>query len=299
MQNKFLIRSLRSQPRVVDLPSLEEQRRGMEAMAEHNPPPVEARNESVRIGDLDCEWTHVPGHGPAPLEAPRSAVLYLHGGGFTMGSIATHRSLVARIAMATGVPMLSLDYRLAPEHPFPAALEDALLAYRWLLEQGVTPERLAIAGDSAGGGLVLSTLQRIRRLGLPLPAAGVLLSPWTDLSLSGESIRTKADADPMVTEPGLRQMATAYRGELAPEHEELSPLFADLSGLPPLLVQVGDLEILLDDSLRLVERARAAGVSVELEIGEDLCHVFQFFAPLVPEANEAITRIGAFLRKRL
>ncbi|MCB9752917.1 MAG: alpha/beta hydrolase [Myxococcales bacterium] len=227
------------------------------------------------------------------------AILYLHGGGYVMGSCASHRALAANIARSTGITTHLPEYRLAPEHPYPAGLDDALAAYRALLDRGLAARRLAIVGDSAGGGLSLATLVRIRDEGLPMPGAAVLLSPLTDLTVSGESIHTRAAADPWIKSSTLTPFAELYRATVDAGDPRVSPLFADLHGLPPLLIHVGDDEILLDDSTRLASRARAAGVEVELEVWPRLWHVFHFFAPLLPEANAALAKVSAFLRAHL
>ena len=214
-------------------------------------------------------------------------------------SIGTHRGLCTRLSRAAGARVLNVDYRLAPEHPYPAAVDDALAVYRAVLADGVDPARIAIGGDSAGGGLTLATLVALRDAGDPLPAAGVCISPWTDLSLSGESIRTKAAEDPLIQPSQLAWMAGLYLGDADPKAPTASPLFANLSGLPPLLVHVGTAEILLDDATLLAERAREAGVDVTLEAWEEMIHTWHNFADLLPEGREAIEGIGKYLRARL
>jgi acetyl esterase/lipase len=224
-------------------------------------------------------------------------MLYLHGGGYVVGSIATHLGLAGRLSRAAAARVLLLNYRLAPEHPFPAAVEDATAAYRWLLGTGVKPGRIAIAGDSAGGGLTVATLVALRDAGEPLPAAGVCQSPWIDLEGAGESVTTKAHVDPLVHKDMLLKMASWYLAGANPRTPLAAPLYADLQGLPPLLVQVGTAEILLDDATRLADRARAAGVAVTLEPWEGMIHVWQLFASILPEGQQAIDRIGAFVRQ--
>ena len=221
-------------------------------------------------------------------------VLYLHGGGYVMGSLATHRNLAARVSRATAGRALLLDYRLAPEHPFPAALEDAVAGYRWLLSEGHDPGRLALAGDSAGGGLVLATLVLLRTSGDSLPAAAVCLSPWTDLALTSESMETRADSDPAVDRVTLQHWAEHYLGGSDPLHPLASPLYADLAGLPPLLLLVGTAEVLLDDAARVARKAVVAGVEVVHEQWPELGHVFAAYAN-TPEAAEAVALIGGFL----
>jgi acetyl esterase/lipase len=266
-------------------------RKGMELMTAAAPLPEGTRTSAVDAGGIPCEWIELEG------AEPDRAILYLHGGGYTMGSIATHRALVARLSGASGMRALAVDYRLAPEHPFPAAVEDATAAYRWLVASGVSPERIAIGGDSAGGGLCLATLIALRDGGDPLPAAGFALSPWVDLEGTGDSARTKSAVDPMVDRESLARMGRLYLDGADPRTPLAAPLYAELAGLPRMLVQVGTAEVLLDDATRIVERARSAGVEIELDPWEDLIHVFQAFAPFVPEAQQAIDRVGAFLRE--
>jgi acetyl esterase/lipase len=224
-------------------------------------------------------------------------MLYLHGGGYAIGSIVTHRGLAGRLSQAAAARVLLVDYRLAPEHPFPAAVNDATGAYRWLLAQGIDPARLIIAGDSAGGGLTIAALVAVRDAGMPLPAAAVCLSPWVDLEGSGDSVTTKATADPLVQKAGLLQLAAWYLAGANPRTPLAAPLYADLRDLPPLLIQVGTAEILLDDATRLAEKAIAAGVKVTLEPWEDMIHVWQLFAPMLPEGQKAIERIGVFVQQ--
>ncbi len=245
------------------------------------------------VNGVPAEWVSARG------AAADRAVLYLHGGGYVLGSIGTHRELAARISAASGARCLVIDYRLGPEHPFPAAVEDAVKAYRWLLDVGYAPERLAIAGDSAGGGLTMATLLALKNEKLPLPATGVCISPWVDLAQQGESMTTKHDVDPMVTREPLTMMAKHYLAGADPNTPLASPIHGDLRGLPPLLIHVGESETLLDDSTRLAERARKAGVEVELEVWPEMIHVWHAFAALLPEGREAIGRIGVHLAKRL
>jgi len=270
--------------------SLDELRLGFEKMAGAMRPDADVKCEPVSIGAMKAEWVTAPGADP------KRTVLYLHGGGYVIGSINTHRAMVGRISRAAKARALLIDYRLAPEHPHPAAVEDSIAAYRWMLNQGINPAGVAVAGDSAGGGLTIATLVAIRDAKLKLPAAGVCLSPWVDLEGLGESMTTKATVDPMVQKAGLVDMAKLYLGGKDPRTPLAAPLYADLAGLPPLLIQVGTWETLLDDSTRVAERARKAGVNVTLEPWEKMIHVWQSFAPILDEGQQAIDRIGEFVR---
>jgi len=256
------------------------------------PIPPEVKVERVSAPVAPAEWLR-----PPSAEAGR-VVLYLHGGGYVIGSPRSHRHLAAAIASAAGASGLLLDYRRAPEDPFPAAVEDAVACYRWLTEQGIAPERIVVGGDSAGGGLTVATLVALRDAGERLPAGGVCISPWTDLTFSGESYRTKAAVDPIVARPGIDRMAQAYLGATDPRTPLASPLFADLTGLPPLLIHVGGDEVLLDDAAELANRAKAAGVTVTLEVWERMIHVWHWFLPMLDEAERAIQGIGKFCRER-
>jgi phosphinothricin tripeptide acetyl hydrolase len=216
-----------------------------------------------------------------------------------IGSPRSHRHLAAAIARAAGARALLLDYRRAPEHPFPAAVDDALAAYRWLLESaGVAPGSVVVAGDSAGGGLTVATLLAARDAGLPQPGAGVCISPWVDLTCSLPTYATKAAVDPVVDAALVQKMAKAYLGGTDPRTPLASPLHADLRGLPPLLAQVGGDEVLLDDARELAARAKGAGVDATLEVWDAMVHVWHWFLPMLDEAQAAIDRIGAFVRER-
>src|ERR1700720_693884 len=270
--------------------SVERMRGATEKVSEHVARDVKC--EPVSAGGVPAEWI-VP-----PNAASDRVILYLHGGGYVMGSINTHRAMVARIARASQARALALDYRLAPEHPFPAAVEDATAAYRWLLAQGYKPGKIVIAGDSAGGGLTLAALLAIRDAGLPMPAGAVPISPWTDLEGTGESVRTRAARDVMVTQDNLAHSAKQYYGTHDPKDPLVSPVHADFRGLPPMLIHVGDAEILLDDATRVAKSAKAAGVDVELEVWDDMPHVWHVFAKILPEGQQAIDKIGKFVIAR-
>lgn len=292
-QLQTLVEMLRARPTLAD-ESIAEMRSGFEEIARFFPLPPDVTRTAADAGGVPAEWISAPG-----ARSDR-ALLHLHGGGYIIGSLATHRELAARLSRACLAPVLLLDYRLAPEHPFPAALEDATSAYRWLLAQGLSPNRVAVCGDSAGGGLALSLLVAARDAGQPLPATAVCLSPWTDLESSGESMTRHAEEDPIVQRDWLLRAAQAYlAGTADPRNPLASPLYADLRGLPPLLVQVGTAETLLDDARRLAVRARQAGVETTLEVCDEMIHVWQLFAALLPEGQQAIERIGAFVETRL
>jgi monoterpene epsilon-lactone hydrolase len=249
---------------------------------------------TVQASGVHAEWIE-----PAGMDTLRT-ILYLHGGGYCICSLDTHRGLAVRLALAARARLLIIDYRLAPEHPFPAALEDALAAYNWLLAQGIPERQIAVGGDSAGGGLTLATAISLREGNQALPAALFLLSPWTDLTFTGESVHTMRDVDPIFGSDATRLgFAPAYLGSNDPTNPLISPLFADLRGLPPTLIQVGSDEILLDDSARLDEKLKAAQVSTRLVIWQGMWHVFQVFAPYVPEGQQAILQVGEFIRERI
>lgn len=235
----------------------------------------------------------------SPTGAADSALLYFHGGAFVCGSAAGYRGLAANLGRAADAQTFSVDYRLAPEEPFPAAVEDATAAYRGLLQQGIDPLRIVFAGDSAGGGLAVSALLKLRDEGAPLPSAAVLLSPWADLNCDSHTLETKAAEDPSLTAPGLRAMAGHYLAGQDARHPLASPLHADLSRLPPLLIQVGSAEILLGDAVTLAERAGAVGVAVRLEIWPDMIHVWQAFAFMLEEGRAAIDEAGRFARQTM
>jgi monoterpene epsilon-lactone hydrolase len=275
--------------------SIQDQRSRMDELARRGiriPRGVMVR--SAQAGGVHAEWID-----PVDVD-PRKIILYLHGGGYCICSLDTHRGLAARLAIASRARLLSIDYRLAPENPFPAALEDALATCHWLLAQGIPGKQIAIGGDSAGGGLALATAVSLRDAGLALPAALFLLSPWTDLTFSGNSIQTRKKDDPIFTgEDNRFGFAPAYLGTHDPANPLISPLFADLYGLPPTLIHVGNDEILLDDSIRLEEKLKASGVSARLDIWDGMWHVFQIFAPYVPEAQQAICQIGDFVSEQI
>lgn len=258
---------------------------------------------SPEVPGVSCEALNISGI-PAAWLIPDDAdegnvVLYLHGGAYVIGSIASHRDIASQIAAAARSRVLLVDYRLAPENRFPAAVEDAVTSYRWLLSQGYAPEKIVMAGDSAGGGLTVAAMVSLRDSGDPMPAAAMLLSPWTDLEVTGESVRTVAWKDPMINAGSLRKDAAMYLGETDARNPLASPIYANLEGLPPVYIQVGTAEILLDDARRLAERARADDVTVELDVWEGMFHVWQFFSPIIPESKRAVQALGEYARGKM
>jgi acetyl esterase/lipase len=273
--------------------SLEEWRKIDDFIARYASVPAGTKIEPIMISGLKAEWIQAEG------VKDKGAVLYLHGGGFIMGSPVTHRELAARLSATSQMRCLVLDYRLSPEHPFPAAMQDTIAAYRWLRDNGVAESNIVIGGDSAGGGLALQALISLRDQKCPLPAAAFLLSPPLDwVRFDGDSYRTRADVDPLITREMCILNGGHYVGDNDPETPLLYPIGMDLSGLPPLCVHVGDNEVLLSDSVRLVERARSEGVEVEFKIWPGMWHVFQGNARYVPESRQSLQEVGQFIRKR-
>jgi acetyl esterase/lipase len=258
------------------------------------PMPESATVTPVDAGGIPAAWVR---DGDAD---PERRILYLHGGAYIAGGIESHQLLTAGISKATGASVLALDYRLAPEHPYPAAVEDAVTGYRYMRAHGPNGAGEAastfIAGDSAGGGLTLATLLALRDAGDPLPDAAVTISAWSDLAATGDSLVSRAEIDPMINPAVLDSTVRLYTGEQDVRTPGISPLYGDYAGLPPLLMQVGDAEVLLDDTTRVAERAQAAGVDVTSEVWPEMFHVWHMFAPLFPEGQQAIDRIGEFIR---
>ena len=252
--------------------------------------------------DTRYRWLDAGGRRAIRVARPETSdhrhILYFHGGAYVAGGPALYRDFIWRIASAARAHVLCPVYRLAPEHPFPAALDDAISTYRWLLAEGVDPRHTVLMGDSAGGGLAFATLLRLRDEGMPLPAAAVGLSPWTDLALTGASVTRNAGQDAIVQARYMPTLAGLYLAGADPRTPYASPLYGDLAGLPPALIQVSDAEALLDDSVRMAERLRSAGCAIELEVWPRLPHVWQTWARIMPEARTAITRIGAFVQER-
>lgn len=251
--------------------------------------PSQIEVSPVEIGDLYAEWIR-------PSDVTRDGViLYFHGGGYVIGSCLAHRPVVAKFVQGSGVGALVFDYRLAPEHPFPAALDDSLAAYQWLLAEGVLPSDIVFAGDSAGGGLCLAALIAIRDKGLPLPAAAVALSPWTDLTNTGESLVTNAAVDTLTWKESWTVFSNYYAGDNDPRLPYISPLYGELQELPPMLIYVGADELLRDDSTRFAQKAKDAGVDVTLRVGEGMFHCYPACSPLFPEAKQAMGHICDFI----
>ncbi len=281
---------LLSRPRSADY---RQRRKDFDALALAYATAADVTVEKISANGVAAEWTSTPG------AARDAAVLYVHGGGYVIGSLDSHRHLVAETGRAANAVALALDYLLAPEHPFPAAVDDAVSGYRFLLAQGFRPGRIAIAGDSAGGGLVVAAMVAIREAGLAQPGCGWCLSPWIDMEGLGGSMETKAEADPMVQKVGLLEMAGLYLGGADPRAPLAAPLYADLTGLAPLLIQVGAAETLLDDAIRLAQRAGAADVRIDLQIWPEMVHVWPLFWPELQAGKRAIDAAGAFIRTAL
>jgi monoterpene epsilon-lactone hydrolase len=277
--------------------SLVEQRANYELLIENYvghpvPLPEGTRVESIDVDGIPAAWI-----SPPEADAER-VILYLHGGGYILGSLKSHRDLVARLSAAAGVRSLLIDYRLAPEHVFPAAIDDALTAYRWLLTRGTKPEHIVLAGDSAGGGLALALLQTLRDKDMPMPAGAVLFSPWTDLVGTVESRTSRNGVDPIFTKEAINALGRIYPGTEDAHNPLISPINADLRGFPPLLIDVGSDEVLLDDSLQVAEHARAANVPVELTVWDGMTHVFQQYAYVLPEGQQSLENIGRFIHRQ-
>ncbi len=253
--------------------------------------PTNCEVEKLEIAGLYAEWLS------SGSTLKDRVILYLHGGGYALCSANTHRPLAARIGKASGVKVLFPEYRLAPEHPFPAAIEDAVTVYRWLLNQGYTPQNIILAGDSAGGGLCLATALVLRDQNEPLPAALVCLSPWVDLTSSGESYRKNSGLDPYLSAKAVSEAARLYAGIESLDHPLISPVFADLTGLPPMFIQAGNHEILQSDAVMLASAARNAGVDVSLKVWNGMWHVWQISGELLPESRRSIKEIGEFVRR--
>lgn len=250
--------------------------------------------EKINMEGIQAEWL-IPFSSSTRSE---KVILYLHGGGYVTGSIEDHRMMCGLLANATGTKVLIPEYRLAPEHPFPAALDDALKVYQWLLDQGYSSANMIIAGDSAGGGLSVATVLALKEKSGSLPAAVVCLSPWADLALTGQSHTTKAKAEAILNKDVLHEWALCYTDESNLTNPLVSPIHGDFHGFPPLLIQVGSEEILLDDSILLAEKARSAGVDVTLKIWDGMWHVWQALGDLIPENKKTFEEIGQFVQRQ-
>lgn len=285
------IRSLlRAQPRPIGFAA---RRQRIDAIGSVDPIASDIRLMQVDAGGVPAEWSLAPGSDPA------SVLIFFHGGGYCSGSIASHRGMVTAAGRAAGVRTLAVGYRLAPEHPFPAALEDALAAYDFIRSQGVAADRVALGGDSAGGGLTLALLTRLRDADKPLPGCAWLVSPWVDLRMTGTSMSDKATIDPLISKPYLEELASAYLAGADPDDPLASPLRADLAGLPAMLIQVGSAETLLDDAVRIARRAGAADVPVTVEVWPNIIHAWHLWAPRLTEGRRALASAGAFMRAHL
>ena len=256
-------------------------------------------NKACRYGSFQIERMKAEWIIPKANPDTDKVMLYFHGGGYAAGSVSTHRAHISQLVMLSGIKALLIEYRLAPEHKYPAPIEDAVLAYDWLLANNYKPENIAFGGDSAGGGLTVATLLYLRDQGKPLPKCAICLSPWLDLTLSGETQVTKELAEPMLVKEAFPLWVSNYVGDADARTPYASPVFADLHGLPPIYVQVGSDELLLSDSTRFSEKANAAGSQVTLEIYEGYFHVFQAFFRVLKRAREANKKLAAFLVQQL
>jgi epsilon-lactone hydrolase len=255
--------------------------------------PSDVTVQPVNANGVKAEWTSTPDADPS------SVILYMHGGGYVICSLDSHRHLVAEVGRAARTRTLAIDYRLAPEHPFPAPVEDTVAAYRYLLDSGIKPNRIALAGDSAGGGLVVGALLAIRQAGLPLPACGWCISPWVDMEALGASFVDRSETDPTIQKATILMMAQWYLGGADPRHPHAAPIYGDLRGLPPLLIQVGAAETLLDDSIALARKAGAADVPVDLQIWPEMIHIWHIYFPMLSAGRRAIASGGSFVRNAL
>ncbi|MFV0257680.1 MAG: alpha/beta hydrolase [Acidimicrobiales bacterium] len=286
-----LFRQLQQQMVGAD-PTLEEQRAGGEQFGAMTAPPPDVAFDPVDVDGIPGQWINPAG------AADDRVILYLHGGGYRICSVNSHRAMIGHLATAAGCRSLAIDYRLAPEHPHPAQVEDAVTAYRWLLAAGFAPGRIALSGDSAGGGLCVLTLLALRADGIPMPAAAALMSPWVDLEAVGDTFESRGDVDLLIDAASSKAAAEDFLQGRDPRDPTAAPLHAELAGLPPVLIQVGDHEVLLADSVRLAERLQAAGVPTELTVFPEMQHVFQVCAGNMPEADGAVQDMGAYIRRQ-
>jgi acetyl esterase/lipase len=288
-QTKIIMYFLRKQLSGWSKGTINEQRARQEKSVRFFRLPKQIRRQVITDIGVPSEWIHSP-------DSCSGTILYLHGGAYALGSINSHRELIARLVDTTNCRALAINYRLAPENPFPAALEDAINAYDWLISIGINPSRICIAGDSAGGGLAIATLLALREKDMPLPAGVLCFSPWFDLTLSGDSVYKNENLDPILSSSILETYVNYYIGSNKASEPMISPLFGDLRGLPPIHIQSGRNEILLDDSVRFYEKAQQAGVDVTLKIWDDMFHVFQLF-DFLPETKESMKQVSAFVSR--
>jgi len=291
---KRLIKMLKRMSEIATKKRLEDYRNAADQMVAIGEISEDTTIEEIKVNEISSVWI------TAPEVAKDQVILYLHGGGYVGGSINNYKEFGARISRASDSRVLLIDYRLAPENPYPAALEDAIVAYKWLIDnEGINPKKIIIGGDSAGGGLTAVTLLKLRDLNITLPSAAVLLSPWTDLDVTGDSIRRNRRKDPIIDASETFFMADLYIGNNDPKNPYISPLYGDLKGVPPLFIQVGSHEIILDDSLRFAEVAKSAGVEITLDVWEEMFHGFQLLAAWAPEGEQAIEKMGEFIQKHI
>ena len=279
-----------SRPRPAEIA---EMRAGIDARGLANKLPADVTVQKVTANGVPAEWTSTP------TAAADTVILYLHGGGYVIGSLDSHRHMVAEIGRASKARTLAVDYRLAPEHPFPAAVDDTVAAYKFLLDSGIKANRVVVAGDSAGGGLVVGAILAIRSAGLPTPGAAWCISPWVDMEALGASFTDRAATDPTVQKAGIQFMAQQYLGGADPRAPFAAPIHGDLAGLPPMLIQVGACETLLDDSLQLARLAGMADVPVDLQIWPEMIHIWHIYHPALDAGRRAIAAGGAFVQKTL
>ena len=279
-----------SRPRATEVPQM---RKDYDARGLAYGLPSDVKVEKVSANGVPSEWTSTPGADA------NKVILFLHGGGYVIGSLDSHRHLVAEAGRAAGTRTLAIDYRMAPEHPFPAAVEDTVAAYRFLLASGIAARNIVIAGDSAGGGLVVGGILAIRDVGLPLPGCAWCISPWVDMEALGASFTDRAATDPTVQGPTIKFMAETYMAGGNPRHPHAAPIYGDLRGLPPMLIQVGACETLLDDSIQLARVAGMADVPVDLQIWPEMIHVWHSYHPILSAGKRAIAAGGSFIRSTL
>jgi len=294
---KYFIRQFRQQS-LTYLDNIKLLRTEQEKSLSRIRPPKNVNFRAEPFTKFSAEWA-IPATAYGNKH-PDKVILYIHGGGYAVGTAASHRGLVGKIVSETGIKALSPDYRLAPENPFPAGLEDCVYTYLWLMDKyGYEPNDIFIMGDSAGGGLCLATLLKLKEMGIPQPLAACVISPWADMSLSGDSFQTHRDREPLLLAEPAKIWAKWYYADKDATHPHVSPLFGDYSGIAPILIQVGTEEILLSDSLRMITNAKKYNADIKVEIWEGMFHVWHFSWPYVPEARDAIIKIADFVNHQL